>query len=107
MRWRCRRVSLPQSKSAVADFDRFIEWPKPAYTRFRLGEGWGGGSGGCGKAVPHSTTPTPNPSPQGGGEKFAAPSRLKLTRMGGLGGGRGIAAFHHDGLDFPCPITAE
>jgi hypothetical protein len=25
-----------QSKSAVADFDRFIEWSKPAYTRFRL-----------------------------------------------------------------------
>src|SRR6266436_7599502 len=41
----------PQSKSAVADFDHFIEWPKPAYTRFRQGEGrtaevspgWGGG----------------------------------------------------------------
>ena len=27
----------PQSQSAVADFDRFIKWPKPAYTRFRLG----------------------------------------------------------------------
>jgi hypothetical protein len=27
----------PQSKSAVADFDCFIKWPKPAYTRFRLG----------------------------------------------------------------------
>jgi acetate---CoA ligase (ADP-forming) len=32
-----------QSKSAVADFDHFISGPKPAYTRFRLGEGWGGG----------------------------------------------------------------
>src|SRR6266850_8411295 len=28
-----------QSKSAVVDFDRFIEWPKPAYTRFRLTPG--------------------------------------------------------------------
>src|SRR5262249_26345075 len=59
----------PQSKSAVADFDCFIEWPKPAYTRFRLGEGWGGGSGGSGTAVPPLTTPTPDPSPHGGGEK--------------------------------------
>src|SRR5262245_24069653 len=25
-----------QSKSAIADFDCVIEWPKPAYTRFRL-----------------------------------------------------------------------
>jgi len=57
--------SLPQSKSAVADFDHFIKWPKPAYMRFRRGEGWGGGSGGCGNAVPPLTTPTPNPSPQG------------------------------------------
>ena len=64
-----RAASSPQSQSAVADFDYFIEWPKPAYTRFRLGEGWGGGSGGYGTNVPHSTTPTPDPSPQGGGEK--------------------------------------
>jgi hypothetical protein len=35
--WPRRRFSFPQSKSAVADFDRFIEWPKPAYTRFRWG----------------------------------------------------------------------
>src|SRR5712671_2107437 len=55
----------PQSKSAVADFDPFVEWPKPAYTRIRLGEGRGGGSGGCGPVVPHSPTPTPDPSPQG------------------------------------------
>src|SRR5215831_1757272 len=69
----------PQSKSAVADFDRFVEWPKPAYTRFRLGEGRGGGSGGCGNAVPPLTTPTPNPSPQGGEEEFAALLRRKLA----------------------------
>jgi len=72
----------PQSKSAVADFDRFKEWPKPTYTRFRLGEGWGGGSGGCGADEPHSTTPTPNPSPQGGGEEFAAPLQHNLAPMG-------------------------
>src|SRR6266436_2103411 len=64
----------PQSKSAVADFDRLIEWPKPAYTRFRLGEGWGGGSGSCGDDAPNGSTPTPDPSPQGGGEEPAAPS---------------------------------
>jgi len=29
----------PHSKSAVADFDVSVEWPKPAYTRFRLGGG--------------------------------------------------------------------
>src|SRR5215831_81774 len=69
----------PQSKSAVADFDRFIEWPKPAYTRFRLGEGRGGGSGGCGNAMPPLTTPTPDPSPQGGGEEFAAPPRREAA----------------------------
>ncbi len=64
----------PQSKSAVADFDHSISGPKPAYTRFRLGEGRGGGSRGCGQTVPHSPTPTPDPSPQGGGEK-ASPLR--------------------------------
>src|SRR5215471_6762742 len=74
---RAAATPSPQSKSAVADFDRFIEWPKPGYTRFRPGEGWGGGSGGCGKALPHSATPTPDPSPQGGGEEFAAPPRCK------------------------------
>src|SRR5262252_107043 len=59
----------PLSKSAVADFDSFIGWPKPAYTRFRLGESWGGGSGSSGGEVLHASTPTPDPSPQGGGEE--------------------------------------
>src|SRR5262249_52277533 len=62
----------PQSKSAVADFDRFIEWPKPAYTRFRLGEGLGGGAGGYGAGGAPLTTPTPDPPPQGGGGGLAA-----------------------------------
>jgi len=81
-RGRAATAPSPQSKSAVADFDHFIEWPKPAYKRFRLGEGRGGGSGGCGKAVPHSTTPTPDPSPQGGGEEIAAPLRQKPAPTG-------------------------
>jgi len=40
------RPPSAQSKSAVADFDPFIEWSKPTYTRFRLGEGRGGGAVG-------------------------------------------------------------
>src|SRR5215831_1829073 len=59
----------PQSKSSVADFDPSVDGPKPAYTRFRLGEGWGGGSCRGGTTVLHSSTPTPDPSPQGGGEQ--------------------------------------
>src|SRR6266436_4001304 len=55
----------PQSKSAVADFDHFIEWPKPAYTRFRQGEGrtaegspgWGDGDAAYAEALP----PPPGP----------------------------------------------
>jgi D-glycero-D-manno-heptose 1,7-bisphosphate phosphatase len=41
MWWHSKPAASPsiQSKSAVADFDHFVEWPKPAYTRFRLGEG--------------------------------------------------------------------
>jgi hypothetical protein len=35
-----------------------------------------------GTEVPHLATPTPNPAPQGGGEEFAALSRLNLTPMG-------------------------
>jgi D-glycero-D-manno-heptose 1,7-bisphosphate phosphatase len=40
MRWHNKLSDSPslQSKSAVADFDRLVEWPKAAYTRFRLGE---------------------------------------------------------------------
>src|ERR1700730_2209525 len=79
----------PPSKSAVADFDRFIEWPKPAYTRFRLGERWGGGSGGCGNAVPPLATPTPDPSPaetastRGSVNELSDRSRVDPTSIGG------------------------
>jgi len=37
--WNAVPSPSPQSKSAVADFDHSIYGPKPAYTRFRLGEG--------------------------------------------------------------------
>src|SRR5580704_8266884 len=67
--WHSVAAPSPQSKSAVADFDHLNEWPKPAYTRFRLGEGRGGGSRGDGTNVRHSPTPTPDPSLHGGGEK--------------------------------------
>jgi len=53
----------PPSKSAVADLDHVIEWQKPAYTRFRLGNGRHGGPKGT--VLPSGTTP----SPREGGEK--------------------------------------
>src|SRR5258707_7295213 len=59
----------PQSKSAVADFDHFIEWPKPAYTRFRLGEGRtaegspGFGDGGAAHDGDASYAEAPSPPP--------------------------------------------
>src|SRR5216684_7392149 len=86
---RAAATPSPLSKSAVADFDRFIEWPKPAYTRFRLGEGWGGGSGGCGNAVPPLATPTPDPSPaeprysEGSATRQSDRSRQQPTSVGG------------------------
>src|SRR6266850_8576898 len=60
-----------QSKSAVADFDRFIEWPKPAYTRFRLGEGriaegnpgWGGGDSVDDSDAVYAEALSPPPGP--------------------------------------------
>jgi len=84
--WHCS--PSPQSKSAAADFDPLIEWPKPAYTRFRLGEGRGGGSGGDGTCVPHCTTPIPDPSPQGGGEK----KRGRTSRFDRVGNGEDAIA---------------
>src|SRR5216683_4947060 len=60
---------LPQSKSAVADFDRFVEWPNPRYSEVRLGRGWGWGSSCGAPYVPHLPTPHPDPPPQGGREK--------------------------------------
>src|SRR5262249_7479121 len=64
-----RLSSLPQSKSAVADFDHVINWPKPAYTQFRLGRyGWDRAVGRS-SATPPDSTPAPSPR---GGEEFAA-----------------------------------
>jgi enoyl-CoA hydratase len=69
----------PQSKSAVADFDHSVDGPKPAYTRFRLGEGRGGGATTSGPAVPQS--PTPTASPQGGGEKKSGPVTARRSAI--------------------------
>src|SRR6267154_3270914 len=49
------------------------------------GGGLGWGVEPRGTEVPHLTTPAPNPAPQGGGEQFAAPSRLKLPPLGPTG----------------------
>jgi acyl-CoA synthetase (NDP forming) len=88
---RAPRLSAPspQSKSAVADFDHSIDGPKPAYTRFRLGEVRGGGSGGGGTAAPHPSTPTPDPSPaeprysEGSATHQSDRSRQQPTSVGG------------------------
>jgi 23S rRNA U2552 (ribose-2'-O)-methylase RlmE/FtsJ len=83
----------PQSKSAVADFDHSTNGPKPAYTRFPLGEGWGGGSGGRGTNETTGSTPTPDPSPQAGGEESTVRAQRKSM------GGRVVAI---DLLDMPA-----
>jgi allophanate hydrolase len=46
----------PQSKSAVADFDRSISGPNPRNSEVRLGKGAGGGSGGLAPKGPTGTT---------------------------------------------------
>src|SRR5260370_15953744 len=62
---------------------------KPAYTRFRLGEGRGGGSGSYGPAVPPLRTPTPDPSPaeprysEGSATQQSDRSRQQPTSVGG------------------------
>ena len=79
----------PQSKSAVADFDQSIDGPKPAYTRFRLGEGRGGGARGWGNVVPSLPTPTPDRSPaeprysEGSATQQSDRSRQQPTSVGG------------------------
>src|SRR5712671_4279493 len=90
-----RLDSLPQSKSAVADFDCFIKWPKPAYTRFRLGEGRGGGS--CrGAQECKLARPPPPPPPQTNPAIARVRPLNKVTEVGnrrlrwGRGGVRGI-----------------
>src|SRR5258705_7462470 len=85
----------PQSKSAVADFDHFIEWPKPAYTRFRLGEGrtaeGSPGWGGSGAARAEALSPPPGPLaradlPLGGGNE--APGGTTMPRIAAIGNAR-------------------
>jgi excinuclease ABC subunit C len=65
------RPHPPQSKSAVADFDHPVEWPKPAYTRFRLGEGqtaegspgWGDSDAADGSGAVYVELLSPPPGP--------------------------------------------
>src|SRR5712671_8014928 len=71
--------SLPQPKSAVADFGHFVEWPNPRYSEVRLGRGRGWGFEPVCTPVPLGTTPHPDPPPQGGRES----TRLNPTPMGG------------------------
>src|SRR5260370_42183183 len=81
-----RTPPLPQSKSAVADFDRFIGWLKPAYTRVRLGRGRGWGSGDAAQPCATARPPTPTlphkggGSPVGSGIEMAAP----LLQLNGI-----------------------
>src|SRR6266852_3131883 len=55
--------SLPQPKSAVADFGHFVEWPNPRYSEVRLGRGRGWGFEPVCTPVPLGTTPHPDPPP--------------------------------------------
>src|SRR6516162_4499712 len=64
-----RRCSLPPIEIGCCRFRSPKEWPKPAYTRFRLGEGRGGGSRGvAAHACFCGPPPPPRPSPPLGGE---------------------------------------
>jgi len=56
-----RSSPLPKSKSAVADFDHFAEWPNPRYSEVRLGRGRGWGS--CQGALSSTDSPTHHPDP--------------------------------------------
>jgi 5-oxoprolinase (ATP-hydrolysing) len=71
----------PQSKSAAADFDQSIDGPKPAYTRFRPGEGWSGESSQVAPKVPRGPTRTPDPS------LAEAPCLPSPASVGGKGAG--------------------
>src|SRR5215467_3398228 len=71
--------SLPQSKSAVADFDRSVECRNLRIRGFRCGGGMGSGGVQHGAAVP--LLPTPIPCSQGGEEEIAVPANRILARV--------------------------
>src|SRR5262249_39564196 len=83
MRWSGRHDSLPPIEIGCCRFRSVYRVAETRVHAVSAGGGLGWGAGGCGNVVPSPTTPTPNPSPQGGGEKFAAPLRLRLAPMAG------------------------
>ena len=123
----------PQSKSAVADFDHFIEWPKPAYTRFRLGEGrtaegspgWGDGGAAHDGDASYAEALSPPPGPlarahlppaeprysEGSATQQSDRSRQQPTSVGGGGSEGGERAEELPTLRLmscsTAPLTAE
>jgi excinuclease ABC subunit C len=110
------RPHPPQSKSAAADFDHFNKGPKPAYTRFRLGEGrtaegspgWGDGSAGSdgdaadaealspppGQLAPADLPPAEPRYSEGSATQQSDRSRQQPTSVGG--GGHHLPALRGD-----------
>jgi 4,5-dihydroxyphthalate decarboxylase len=73
----------PQSKSAVADFDPFMEWPKPAYTRV--------------SATPLSDRSRASPTSVGGGEKKEAREGAATIEIEAIPANRTLAGMLADG----------
>jgi len=103
----------PQSKSAVADFDHFIEWPKPPYTRFRLGEGrtaeGSPGWGDSGAASAEALSPPPGPlaradlPPPGGGDPDRHPRRDRRPPSSEAKAGAGLSPSGDKDAEQPWP----
>jgi hypothetical protein len=73
----------PPIEAGCADFDRLLEWSKPAQTRSPVGEGWGGRSS-RGALMRRLSRPPPPPHPPHKGNKregraFASSSSLNST----------------------------
>src|SRR5215831_4558462 len=76
----CDELLPSQSKSAVADFDHFIEWPNPHYSEVRLGRGRGWGSGDVALRCSTARPPTPSLPHKGGGSPCSSRSLTWLPR---------------------------
>src|SRR5262249_56311961 len=70
-----------QSKSAIADFDHFVEWPNPRYSEVRLGRGCGWGSGEVAEQCPLAPPPTPTLPHKGGGRRRLACVKLLVPSL--------------------------
>ncbi len=118
---------------SVADFDHFIEWPKPAYTRFRLGEGrtaegspgWGDGGAAHDGDASYAEALSPPPGPlarahlppaeprysEGSATQQSDRSRQQPTSVGGGGSEGGERAEELPTLRLmscsTAPLTAE